>query len=432
MLKRLQGINWFILLPAILISLFGIFTQASNSINDVGEIVWDGILSRHIMFIIIGIIVYFLVERVDLSYFRTSHLNVTAYVIIFALLLMTLFFGTLVKGAKRWIDIAGIQFQPAELAKILVVFISSYIFTQRHKYADWGRLAIMFGSILPILFLIYLQPHGSMALILLVIAFAVSFIGMKDKVQVLTIITVLSLILVGLWWTFSTGNLTALFLVFLGLIIAVFGFFFSMEWRLPMIIAVVGAVFIGMIGPALYNNVLQDYQRERILVFIGAVEDEKGSQFNTEQAKIAIGSGGVWGKGFGQGSQSRLDFLPEAETDFIFASFAEIAGNVWTVGLLILYLIMLVSIFLVPVVLKLDRFMALIVIGLGIKIMLEITINIGTNTQLLPATGIPLPFFSAGGTFMITTFFSLGLIQSIISRASEQSFAHVSLTEMEA
>ena len=159
---------------------------------------------------------------------------------------------------------------------------------------------------------------------------------------------------------------------------------------------------------------LADYQKDRIEVFLNPDKEDQASQFNRKQALIAIGSGGITGKGFGLGTQSRLKILPERTNDFIFAVFAEQFGFVGVVALVTLYFVLIHRIFLLQQRLSPDLFGSLLMIGVGGKMLLEVFLNIATNTGLIPQTGIPLPLLSSGGSITIATLLSLGLVQAVI------------------
>ncbi len=180
------------------------------------------------------------------------------------------------------------------------------------------------------------------------------------------------------------------------------------------------SIVLGITSTVVWDNVLKDYQKERIEVFLDPSKDTGDAGFNVNQAKIAIGSGKIFGKGFGNGTQSKRNFLPEYRTDFIFASYAEEFGLLGSVLLLTLFAIIITTSINRTISLgNHDPYFAMIMIGITVKLLLEVFINIGTNTGVIPATGIPLPLVSAGGSNVLVTLFSLGVIQSIISHSTQ-------------
>jgi rod shape determining protein RodA len=184
-------------------------------------------------------------------------------------------------------------------------------------------------------------------------------------------------------------------------------------------IAVVGVLSFKGIQP--FDGVLKDYQKNRLVSFIDPTRDRAGSGYNVLQSVIAVGSGGMTGTKLGQGSQSQLHFLPVAHADFIFAGIAEAWGFVGSLGLLALYGFLLSRIIQAARIAK-DSFGMLLCIGIAVKIAFEMLVNIGMNMQLMPVTGIPLPFLSYGGTTLITNALCLGMVQSVVLRHKKLTF----------
>ena len=170
-----------------------------------------------------------------------------------------------------------------------------------------------------------------------------------------------------------------------------------------------------LIGSGLVLTNLQDYQRQRLETFFNPSADPQNAGYNVLQAKIAIGSGGLTGQGFGQGSQTVLNFLPVAHTDFIFAGFAEATGFIGSMTLIGLYVMLIFRILRVASITN-DRFGSLMAIGIGTKLFFQTFVHIGMNLGLLPVTGIPLPFVSHGGTALIVDLALIGILQSIYIR----------------
>lgn len=178
-------------------------------------------------------------------------------------------------------------------------------------------------------------------------------------------------------------------------------------------LAVVVGITLGSISSVIWENILHDYQKERIEVFLDPSGKEDDMGFNVNQSRIAIGSGQIFGKGFGNGTQSKRDFLPEHETDFIFASYAEEFGLVGSMFLIFVYATLVLICIFKSIKTTDNKMFSLISLGIGLMILLQVFINIGTNLGTIPATGIPLPFMSVGGSSTIMTLLSLGIIQNI-------------------
>jgi rod shape determining protein RodA len=332
---------------------------------------------------------------------------------------LVLLLGPVINNVQRWLVIGGIQIQPSELAKITVIFLTAYVLAQKDKYNQWVLFLISFLLILPIIFLIYLEPDGSMSILMLMIWFFVAFTGLDNQLRNSIAVVIISLGILGFLLSTILGNALWLTLVVVSLIISIFAYYYRDKWRILIIISFLLSILLGLTSSIVWDDLLEDYQKERIEVFFNPTKDTGDAGFNVNQAKIAIGSGQIFGKGFGNGTQSKRNFLPEYRTDFIFAAFAEEFGLVGSVFLLLLYLLIIFTIFNRTIDLGNQSYFAMIMIGVLVKILLEVFINVGTNMGVIPATGIPLPLVSAGGSSVVATLFSLGIVQSIISHSAQ-------------
>ncbi len=418
-------INWFILIPAIVISVLSITTLYFSNPTTNGTI--DNIVLKQILFVILGIIIYFILSRFDYTYFKYPIFVYLLYGVTILLLALTLIFGfgDVGTGARRWLSFGGFQLQPSEIAKITVIIGTAYVMTSITHLKNWFKIGISFVALLPILVMVYLQPHGSMTLILFILWLLTIFFTQQDQFKIFVSLGIVLSILGGSLIFSFTLNYYWLLLSLIGIILFVFGFNHKESWKSLILVAFVTSVvlslFVATMGNFLYNHVLSAYQRDRIVTFQKSFAadnpaDDKAWQVN--QSKITIGSGQIWGKGWGKGTQSIGKFLPEHNTDFMFASFAEQTGFVGVMFLLSMYLIMLLVALRYVYKQNLDIFASTIITLIVFKIMIEAFINISTNTGILPATGIPLPLISAGGTITVMTFFSIGLIQSIINNSN--------------
>jgi rod shape determining protein RodA len=411
------NIDLKILIPSILIAIIGVVTLLSTTILPNGTFGDRSIVTRQIIFILVGYFLYFIMTKIDLSYTKYWQVILPIYIGTLILLILVLAIGPVINNVQRWLLIGGIQIQPSEFAKITVVFLTAYILSQKDKYNQWVLLIISFLLILPIVVLVYMEPDGSMSVLLLMIWFFVAFTGLDNQLRNTVAMTIVILGTLGFLISAIIGNLIWLLLVLVALIVSIFAFYYRDQWRLLIIISFLLSILLGIGSGVVWDRVLKDYQKERIEVFLDPAKDTGDAGFNVNQAKIAIGSGQIWGKGFGNGTQSKRSFLPEYRTDFIFASFAEEFGLVGSVFLLLLFSIIILTGLIRTISLGNQPFYAMLMIGFTVKLLLEVFINIGTNTGVIPATGIPLPLVSAGGSSIIVTLFSLGVIQSIISHS---------------
>jgi rod shape determining protein RodA len=413
------NIDFKILIPSILIALIGIVTLLSTTILPNGSFGDNTVVIKQIIFILVGYVLYFVISKIDLSYTKYWQVILPIYIVTLILLILVLILGPVINNVKRWLVIGGIQIQPSEFAKITVVFMTAYILSQKDKYNQWILLLISFLLIIPIVFLIYLEPDGSMSVLMIMIWFFVAFTGLDDQLRNSISVLIIALGSLGFLLSSVLGSPIWFILVVIALIISIFAYYYRDQWRTLIVVSFLISILLGLTSSVVWDRVLKDYQKQRIEVFLDPSQDTGDSGFNVNQAKIAIGSGQIWGKGFGNGTQSKRNFLPEYRTDFIFASYAEEFGLIGSIFLLILYFIIILVGLNKTISLGNQPYFAMIMIGFTVKILLEVFINIGTNTGVIPATGIPLPLVSAGGSTTLVTLFSLGAIQSIISHSTQ-------------
>ncbi|SFV63899.1 Rod shape-determining protein RodA [hydrothermal vent metagenome] len=285
----------------------------------------------------------------------------TPYLLIIGiiLLLLVLFFGTKINGAQRWLDLGFFRFQPSELLKIVVPIAIASILSESTLPPKPNKILLSFIAIMTVAFLIFKQPDLGTALLISSSGIFVLFFS-------------------GLSWKIIFGSL--------GIIIAIL--------------------------PIMWNFVLHSYQKQRVLTFLNPESDPYNTGYHIIQSKIAIGSGGISGKGYMQGSQSQLNFLPEHSTDFIFSVLSEEFGLIGVLVLLTIYAIIIYRCFVIAINTP-DNFSRLLTAGLTMTFFTYIFVNIGMVSGLLPVVGMPLPFMSYGGTSLITLMISFGVIMSI-------------------
>ncbi|MBR0279819.1 MAG: rod shape-determining protein RodA [Synergistaceae bacterium] len=280
---------------------------------------------------------------------------------LFGLSLLLLFLTLLapkVKGAQSWLGFGGVRFQPSEFAKVAIILTMSK-FLSRYPPLDFKTFIMGLGVIMIPVLLVLLQPDAGSAIVFLVISF-----GM--------------LIAAGTPMKYLGG------LMGLGLSAIPFMYFF----------------------------LLKDYQRNRILVFIDPMRDPLGAGYNVIQSRIAVGSGGFSGKGFMMGTQSKLKFLPEPHTDFIFSVFSEEFGFVGVMVLIALFTVLLFRVILAGIRSR-ERRCKILVAGVSSWLCFQMFESIGMSIGIMPVTGLPLPFLSYGGSSLLSTFMALGLVASI-------------------
>lgn len=312
----------------------------------------------------IGMAIMFIVAMVPIYFWR--NVSALAYAFSILLLLYVEFFGTVGMGAQRWIDLGFMRLQPSELTKItLVMLMASY-----YDWLDVKKKSHPLFVLLPLLiialpvFLTLRQPDLGTALLLLLGGGAVMFVA-------------------GVHWAYFGAVIAA-------------G------------VGTVAAVFTSRGTPW---QLLQDYQYRRIDTFLDPSQDPLGAGYHISQSQIALGSGGLTGRGFMEGTQSRLNFLPEKHTDFIFTTLAEEFGFVGAVSLLVLYLLILAFSISTALQTK-DRYASLLTLGIAVSFFLYFAVNMAMVMGLAPVVGVPLPLVSYGGSAMLVLLAAFGLVQS--------------------
>jgi rod shape determining protein RodA len=345
--------EWPLLAIAIALALLGTLTMHTFGAG-------ESLAPRQLMWIAIAIVVYFICLIADMHFLRQTSVIVTGYGVVVVLLLSLLVFVDPVMGAKSWFTLGGFSFQPADLAKIVFVALLAKYFSRRHVEMKHPRhliLSALYAGI--IILLVLIQPDLGTAVIL-------GFVW-------------LGLVMVS---GISKKHLAILFAL-----------------------GAIGATLLWFFG-------LHDYQRTRIIAFLNPAADIRGAGYNAYQAVVAAGSGEVLGKGIGYGTQSKLRFLPEYETDFIFAAFAEEWGFVGVVIVLILYGLLLAR--LLAIARKsATNFDAFFTLGVALVIAAHLIIHVGINLGVLPVTGTTIPFMSYGGSHLLMEFASLGIVASL-------------------
>ena len=341
----------YLFISITLLSVMGLFFLYSASQEDLNTVIKQSI------FVGFGLILMLGVSQPDPDFYKTFSgiFLVLSILLIFA----TMIFGKEINGAKRWLDLGFFTLQTSEIVKIsLPIFLASYLYNKplpislKHTFIT----LILIGSIF---FLVYRQPDLGTGLVVFMAGVYILFLA-------------------GLRWRFI---FTSFGLVLLSL-------------------------------PFLWNNFLQPFQRQRILTFMDPSNDPYGSSWNITQSKIAIGSGGMSGKGYQDGSQAHLNFLPEAETDFIFAVIAEEFGFVGVCILLSIFFFILLRCLYLAFNAR-DRFCRLTIGGLSLVFASTLFINLGMVVGIIPVVGMPMPFISKGGSSLLSFYIAFGIIISM-------------------
>lgn len=317
--------------------------------------------------VLIGLLFFFLFSKID--YHLYSRFKWWIYVGIIGFLISTFIFGAVTRGTIRWIKIFNLTLQPSELVKPLIIVFFASLF-QEIKEFSMSNLAKTIALIVIPVILIFLQPALGSSLVVLL-----SWIGM--------------ILAAGL--------------------------------SIKIVLSASGLVLVS--SPLLWKF-LKSYQRERIISFLNPLADPLGTGYNLIQSVVAVGSGQLFGRGLGKGTQAQLMFLPERQSDFIFASIAEEFGFLG--GIILIFMI----VFLLWRILKIgqmssDKHGFLICLGVFSLLISQILINIGMNLGLIPITGITLPLVSYGGSSLVATLISLGIVNNVSLRRKRQHFLEI-------
>ncbi len=357
MIEKISGkIDWllvFFIVPILLAGLFTMksFTPEEGSVN---------FFSRQLVWIAVAFAVFFVFSKIDFGFLRRTDVLVVLFVTLALLLVALLLFGNTTRGVQSWFSFGLFSFQPGDLMKLALVLIFSKYFSRRHvEIKDIKHIFISgFYMFVPFL-LVLLQPDFGSAIVIFLIWLGMVLVSGISKTHLLLVFLSGALVFIVMWYF-----------------------------------------------------VFAPYQKARIVSFINPLADIHDSGYNAFQSTIAVGSGQVLGKGLGFGTQSRLKFLPEPETDFIFAAFAEEWGLVGSF-LVLLFFALVIWRILSAAALGSSNFEMLFASGLAVFLMSHILVNVGMNIGLMPITGIPLPFMSYGGSHLVAEFAGLGILMNM-------------------
>lgn len=344
----------FVLFGAMLvITLMGLVTMYTFSGNNL-------FFERQILWIAVSVVLMLCTMLPDYRFLRVGNTTFLLYVLSFASLVLVLFIGEVTLGAQSRFDLGFFSLQPSDPAKIVLIAVLAKYFSKRHEHIGNFRHIMVSGVYAMLIFgLVFIQPDFGSAIILFFIWFGMILVaGIKFR---------------HLAMVFFAGAVA-----------------FLLMWQFGF----------------------QDYQKQRIMTFLDPLSDIQGTGYNAYQSTIAVGSGQVFGKGIGYGTQSKLQFLPEYETDFIFAAFAEEWG---IVGVSVLFFLFGVVVWrlLYFAMLGATNFEKLFATGVAILITSHFFVHVGMNIGLLPVTGTTVPFMSYGGTHLMTEFVGIGMVMAM-------------------
>jgi rod shape determining protein RodA len=317
---------------------------------------YDGRMLDHVRNLSIAFVVMWIVASFPLQWLMRS--AVPVYLTALALLIAVALFGDIAKGARRWLDLGFTRIQPSELMKIAMPLMLAWYFQQREGARRWYDFAIAAALLGVPVFLIARQPDLGTAMLV------------------------------------SAAGIYVIF-------------FAGLSWKV-----IVGSIVAGLAALPVLWSVMHDYQRQRILTLLDPTSDPLGKGFHIIQSTIAVGSGGIWGKGWLEGTQAHLEFVPERTTDFVFAVFSEEFGLIGNAALLAVYLL-LIGRGLMIAAYGATVFARLLAGSITLILFTYIFVNMGMVTGIVPVVGVPLPLMSYGGTATLTIGLAFGLLMSI-------------------
>lgn len=403
MARRKVTVDWVLVVSALLLSLYGIAIVYSAGQTDIPTYVARAWRSQFVWFLL-GLIGAYVISRASVR--MLEWLALPLYVFTAILLVSLLFIGSgagTAEGTKSWLVLGGIRLgQPSELAKLTVVLMLGKLLAGSKdppkSLVELWKPALVVG--IPWILIIGQKDLGT-SLVFIGIFFSMLFwSGISWRLLVLIASPVVSLVLTG-----STELWGAWFLLLLALVIL----YKPYLWEGVFVVA--ANVVTGVVAPILFER-LAPYQQARLRVFLDPSSDPRRTGYHVIQSQIAIGSGGWFGEGYTQGSQKRLAFLPAQHTDFIFSVLGEELGFLGVTLALALFLTLFLRIIRIAERAN-DPFSSLVAFGLLASWFVHVLVNVGMTVKLMPITGIPLPFFSYGGSFMLASWLAIGVLVRI-------------------
>ncbi len=399
LLSTLFSHDWVLFFIIIALILIGIVAIQSATV-DSGSQMKETNFQKQIIWAILGLLIYFSISLINFRF-----LYALAYFALLAgiLLVLLTYIPAISKGASgRWIGFGGLTIQPSEFMKVFLIIGLARLLTDNIKNLSKPKSLILPFIIAGVVTLLVLrQPDLGTAMVFPAILFPMLF---WSAVPVMTLFLIIAPIISLL----SAFNLIS-FVFWIGLILLLL--WFARKSLRFIVLMFLLNVSVGLVTPMMWNNI-RPYQQKRILTYVNKQLDPRGSGYQVLQSKVAIGSGGMYGKGLGDGTQSQLKFLPEQHTDFIISLIGEELGFIGVSTVLLLFFFLLAKIINKASNSK-NVFESLVLIGISALLLFQIFINIGMTTGLVPVTGLPLPFISYGGSSLLAMMILMGLVQSV-------------------
>jgi rod shape determining protein RodA len=360
----LRHIDYLLLLATGGLVAYGLWVLESVTRNDIAGDP-DYYVFRQVIYVVVGAVLLAIAAAVDPDVYR--RVRWPLYAVSIGLLVSVFVLASEVRGSKRWIEIGFFNFQPSELGKlVLIVVLAGWVAERRHRVSEWGTTLGVLGISLPMMILVFKEPDFGTTLIYAAILLGALFFG-------------------------------------------------GTPWRHLAVLAIVAGLAAAALLwflPSAGVDVLEPYQRERLIGFVDPDIDPSGSTYNVNQSITAVGAGGLDGRGEANATQTKFNYLPEHSTDFIFSSLAEQRGFLGASILLLLYAVIIWRATKIVSVAK-DLFSAILAGTVVFALLIQLFINVGMTIGIAPVTGIPLPLVSYGGSSLLTTLILVGLLEAV-------------------
>jgi rod shape determining protein RodA len=429
-------VDWTFVLAVSGLLILGTLTMLSAAST---TIYYSSILQKHFVALTLGVTLFALTLAFNYQVFQDQ--SKALYALAIALVVATLVLGKISRGQRSWVHLMGFSFQPAELARTFVILaLADFLDRRARKAADLATPLLALALVGPVMALVLKQPDFSTTLTFVPAVFAMLFVAGADLFQLGVIFGFGAMtVAVPLVFTYlqvrfpgaAEGSLPALILstsrmgwgtlgavaIFFGLGLAAWqaASWLRVQAKIGLFLVVSALLSGALLSGIVVHKQLKGYQRNRFVAWFAPQTDSQGAAYNVIQSQIAVGSGGAWGKGLFTGTQSRLGFLPERHTDFVFANAAEETGF-WGSSLILgLYMLLLWRITSAARLAR-DRYGYLVCAGLGAVMAFQLVLNVGMCLGLMPVAGVPLPLVSYGGSSLIVTLWSLGIVANIYAR----------------
>jgi len=418
--RYFRDFDWMILMPALFLIALGLLTQYSiehvpGEFRDAFQPTQTGIFAKQLVWVLVGLLV---MAAACLLPFRYYEGMASILYGIGLLLLVVVLFLPPVKGARRWIGVGTVGIQPSEFMKLAVVFFLARFLAEKKNRPNSFRVITIATAIVLVPFLLIMkEPDLGTGLALLALLFPILYWrGIDEGLLVLAMTPLISAFLTIYSATSMEGGGYPVFLLLFFLVLLVFAY--RRRRDLARSLSLVGLnLGVMLLVPLIWSR-LAPYQQQRIVTFLRPETDILGSGWQVYQSKLAIGSGGFMGKKFLHGTHKLLAFLPERHSDFIYSVTSEELGFLGSMAILALFAVIIIRGLYLATKLK-NRFASIAAVGICTYFAFQAVVNIGMTTGLLPVTGIPLPFMSAGGSSMIVSCFFIGVLLNFSIRFYE-------------